>query len=105
MVSAVDLDFVCGFQYLACLQLHNFDVNDTTFLHAAMLDKLTTLDLKYCPSLTDAVFLQVTDLVSLRELRIVNCPGVTRYSDGTSLSELTCLRRLRSVTVFNNSWM
>lgn len=103
VVSAVDLNFVCGFQYLACLQLHFFDVNDNTFLHAAMLDKLTTLDLMCCPNLTDAVFLQVKDLVSLRELRIVDCLGVSCYSAATSPSVLTCLRRLRSVTVFNDT--
>ena len=100
-VSVVDMDFVCGFQYLACLQLHYFDVTDDTFLHAAMLNKLTTLDLKCCPNLTDAVFLHVKNLVSLRELRIVNCDGVSHYSDGTSPSVLTCLCRLRSVAVMN----
>lgn len=95
-VSPVHFDFVCGLQYLAYLQLERLDMNDDTFLHAAMLDKLTTLDLYGCSQLTDAVFVHVKCLVSLRELRIVNCFGVAHIRYETP-SVLACLSRLRSV--------
>ena len=100
-VSAADLAFVCQFRYLACLQLRSLDVTDDMFVHAARLDKLTTLDVQNCPQISDTIFLHLAQLVSLRELRIRDCLGMSHHFKfaGELPSVLTCLRRLRTVSI------
>ena len=97
-VSAADLAFICDFQYLVCLQLRSLQVTDDMFVHAAKLDRLTTLDLRNCPQITDSIFVHLADLVSLRELRIRHCLNVSRYRGWALPNVLTCLRRLRTVS-------
>ena len=101
-VSPVNLACVCGFHFLACLKLRYLDMPENTLSQAVKLDKLTTLDLSYCPQLTDAVFVHVKNLVSLRELRIVNCQGVSVHGYQRP-RVLACLGRLRSVYININS--
>ncbi len=76
---------MCTLHNLASINLEYLPVRDSAFLQAANLHRLTRLELRNRPELTDNIFLHLAGLVSLKHLHIRRCIHISDNLDVETL--------------------